>query len=155
MADFSKRIQELKLILPKPPQPVGAYQPVVMAGNIAYLSGQISRTADGKILTGKIGGALTLEQGQEGAKVAVLNVISLIQNLVGPRFERILRIVGYVQCEPSFKDIHLVMNPASELLQAVFGEKGIHARSAVGMASLPLDACVEIEATVQVHSGQS
>lgn len=151
MTDFSKRIQELKLNLPKPPQPVGAYQPVVTAGPVAYLSGQISRTADGKLLTGKVGSRLSLEEGQEAAKAAVLNVISIIQNIIGfNRFDRMLRIVGYVQCDPAFQDIHLVMNPASELLQSVFGGQGIHARSAVGMSSLPLDACVEIEATLQL-----
>jgi len=153
MSSYQETISKLNIQLPKPPKPVGAYRPVVVEDGFAFLSGQISKPADGKLITGKVGKALTLDQGKNAARVAALNVVSIIQSEIGfDRFERILRVVGYVQSDPEFQDIHLVMNGASDLFKEIFGEKGIHARSAVGMASLPLNAAVEIEVTVKVRS---
>lgn len=152
MSDFERRILELQLVLPPAPKPVGAYQPVVIEGGIAFLSGQISKTGDGKILSGKLGKEVSLEAGREAARIAVLNVLSMIKHLIGfNRFKRILRIVGYVQTDPSFFQIPDVVNGASELLIQVFEEKGMHARSAVGVSSLPLNASVEIEATIAIQ----
>ena len=154
MTDYSGKIKSLKLELPLPPKPVGSYRPVIAGGDTAYLSGQISRLADGKILTGKIGKMLTIEDGKTAARAAALNVLSVLQSLVGfEKFERLLRVVGYVQAEPDFYEISQVMNAASDLFIEVFGERGAHARSAVGMASLPLNAAVEIEVTVQLKAG--
>jgi enamine deaminase RidA (YjgF/YER057c/UK114 family) len=148
-----EKIKSLGLVLPPAPKPVGSYQPVVVAGNLAFLSGQIAKTAEGKILAGKVGSDLSLDQGREAARACALNVLSIIKNLVGfERFERMLRVVGYVQAAPDFYEIPQVMNAASDLFVDVFGEKGIHARSAVGMASLPLNTAVEIEVTLEVKA---
>lgn len=151
--DYAQKIKSLNLVLPPPPKPVGSYQPVVTADGMAFLSGQISRASDGRVLAGKVGKELTLEEGRAAALAAVLNGVSVIQNLIGfDRFERMLRLVGYVQVAPDFYEISQVMNAASDLLIAIFGEKGVHARSAVGMAALPLNAAVEIEMTLQIKS---
>lgn len=151
---YEKQLKELGIVLPEPPKPVGAYRPVIISGSTAFLSGQISKSADGRILTGKIGRDLNLEEGKLAAHAAALNVVSLIRNAIGfDRFSRLLRITGFVQCDPSFSDIHLVMNGASDLFEQIFGPNGLHARSAVGMASLPLNAAVELEATVELNSG--
>lgn len=151
--DYERRIQELKLHLPKAPQPAGSYRPVVISGSYAFLSGQISKTADGRVLTGKLGQDLDLEQGKEAAKCAALQVLAVLGDLIGfARFERMIRVVGYVQSSADFYEISQVMNGASDFFLEVFGENGIHARSAVGMASLPLNAAVEIEATIKIKA---
>lgn len=150
--NYEARVKELGIVIPPAPKPAGSYQPVVVSGNLAFLSGQISKTAEGKILAGKIGKDLTPEQGKEAARVAALNVLSVIQHVIGfEKFERILRVVGYVQASPDFHEISNVVNGASDLFLEIFGSNGIHARSAVGMASLPLNAAVELEVTVQVR----
>ncbi len=150
--NYEKKIQELGLAVPPPPPPAGSYQPVVFSGNLAFLSGQISKTGDGRILCGKVGKDLTLEEGKTAARTAALNAVSVLQHFVGfQKFERILRVVGYVQAAPDFYEISAVLNGASDLFLEIFGSQGIHARSAVGMASLPLNAAVEIELTVRVR----
>ena len=152
--DYKRRIQEMKLLLPKAPQPVGSYRPVVISGEYAFLSGQISKTVDGRILGGKLGQDLGLEEGKEAAKCAALNVLGVINDFIGfARFERMVRVVGYVQASADFYEISQVMNGASDFFLEVFGERGIHARSAVGIASLPFNAAVEIEATIQIAKG--
>ena len=149
--DYEDRIQALGLELPPAPKPVGSYRPLLETQRFAFLSGQISKTADGKILAGKVGKDLTLEQGQAAARAAALNVASVIRNLLGfEKFGRFLRVVGYVQTAPDFYEIPQVLNAASDLLVEVFGENGSHARTAVGMASLPLNAAVEIEVTLEL-----
>ncbi len=150
--NIEDKVKELGYSLPPPPKPVGSYHPVVYGGKVAYLSGQIAKQADGKLITGKLGTELTLVQGQDAARAAALNVLSIIHHLIKTeRFERILRMVGYVQTQPDFSDIPQVMNAASDLLISVLGEKGVHARSAVGMSSLPLNSAVEIEATILIR----
>lgn len=151
--DYEQKIKTLKLVLPAAPKPAGSYRPVIAEGGTAYLSGQISRTAEGKVLTGKVGRDLTLEEGRAAARAAALNVIAVIRDLVGfGKFGRMLRITGFVQAAPDFYEISQVMNGASDLFLEVFGEEGVHARSAVAVASLPLNAAVEIEATLQLKS---
>ena len=145
---YEKKLQELGLKLPDPPKPAGSYRPVTIQGSLAFLSGQVSK-GEGKVISGKVGKDLDLAGGQQAARAAALNVISLIRGEIGfDRFARLLRVTGFVQCDPSFSDIHLVMNGASDLFVEVFGANGVHARSAVGMASLPLNAAVELEVTV-------
>ena len=151
--DYEQTIKTLKLVLPPAPKPAGSYRPVVIADRTAYLSGQISKTPDGKIITGKVGKDLTLEEGKAAAKAAAMNVLAVIRDLIGfGKFGRMLRLAGFVQTTPDFYDISQVMNGASDLFLEVFGEEGIHARSAVGMASLPMNAAVEIETTIQLKS---
>ena len=149
MSAYQQKLKELSLVLPPAPKPAGSYRPLVIAERTAYLSGQVSKTADGKILSGRLGQELTLEEGRQAARAAALNVLSVIDAEVGfERVEKFLRVVGYVQCSPSFYEISQVVNGASDLFLEFFGEKGVHARSAVGMASLPLNAAVEIEVTL-------
>ena len=147
--NIEQRLKDLKIDLPACPKPVGSYKPVIVANRTAYLSGQIARRSDGVIIAGKVGADLSLEQGQEAARVAVLNILSITQNLIGfEKMDRFIRLVGYVQAASNFYEISQVMNAASDLMVEIFGEKGIHARTAVGMASLPLNSAVEIEATL-------
>ena len=147
------RIQQMGITLPAAPKPAGAYVPVVVYGNTAYLSGQISRDAQGSLIQGKVGRDLALADGVRAARAAALNAVSLIQAEFGlDRVERILRVVGYVQADPDFIEISQVVNGASELLQQIWGEAGTHARSSVGVASLPLNAAVEVELTIQLKA---
>ena len=151
--NYEQRIKELGLVIPAAAKPVGSYTPVVLSGNLAFLSGQIAKTSDGKILTGKVGKDLTAEQGKEAARVAALNVVSVIQHLIGfSKFERIVKVAGYVQTSPDFYEHSAVVNGASDLFLGIFGASGIHARSSLGMASLPLNSAVEIEVTLQVKA---
>lgn len=151
MNHYEARLKELKLELPEPPKPVGSYTPIVIQGSTAYLSGQVSKSGTARFIQGKVGKDLTLEQAQEAARLAALNVISLIRNNLGfEKFERILRVVGYVNVDPSFGEIPQVVNGASDLFVSLFQEKGVHTRSAVGVANLPMNAAVEIEVTLQV-----
>lgn len=148
---LEEKLQELGLKLPEAPVPVGSYRPVLESGGFAFLSGQISKTADGKLLEGTLGKELQLEDGLKAAEAAALNVVSIAKNLIDlERIEKLVRVVGYVQVTPDFTDIHKVMNGASDLFLKLFEDNGLHARSAVGVASLPLNAAVEVEATFKL-----
>jgi len=150
--NYLEKIKSLNLILPPAPKPAGSYRPAVIAGREAFLSGQISKAADGRIIAGKLGRDLAAEQGKEAARTAALNVLSVIYEYIGfEKFEKMLRVVGYVQAAPDFYDISQVVNGASDLFLEVFGDRGAHARSAVGMSSLPLNAAVELEVTVRIR----
>ena len=141
----------LGLRLPSSSKPVGAYQPAIIAGGFAFLSGQISKNAEGKIITGKVGGDLPLEEGKQAARWASLQALSLIRAEMGlDRVEGLVRLVGYIQSSADFREQSDVMNAASEIFLEVFGEAGRHARTSVGVASLPLNAAVEIELTLKL-----
>jgi enamine deaminase RidA (YjgF/YER057c/UK114 family) len=149
--DIDLKLSELGLTLPPAPKPAGLYRPVVISGTLAFLSGQISRDAEGKVLEGKVGGGLSLAQGQEAAKIAALNLLSIMENVIGfAKIARIVKMTGFVQAAPDFYEVPAVMNKASELFAEVMGEPGAHARSAVGVASLPLNAAVEIELILEL-----
>ena len=146
-----EKIQELGLSLPPSPKPVGLYQPFVVSGKLAFLSGQISKDAEGKILTGKVGKDISLAEGQAAARLAALNALSIMKHLIGfEKIRRVVKMTGFVQTAPDFYEIPAVVNGASELLAEVMGEQGKHARSAVGMASLPMNAAVEIELVLEL-----
>ncbi|MDD5225982.1 MAG: RidA family protein [Candidatus Omnitrophica bacterium] len=116
-----------------------------------FLERQISKDAEGKILTGKVGKDLSLEQGQKAARLAALSALSIMKHLIGfEKIRRVVKMTGFVQTAPDFYEIPAVVNGASELLVEVLGEQGTHARSAVGMASLPLNAAVEIELILEL-----
>lgn len=152
-AEFEKKINELGLIIPPPARPAGIYQPVVCAGNLAFLSGQLGRV-DGVLITGKVGKDLNLQQAQSAAKGAGLHVLSLIQHQIGfGKFQRIVKLSGFVQADPVFTDISAVINGASEVLAQGLGDSGAHARTAVGVASLPQNAAVEIDVIVEIKAG--
>lgn len=151
MANFEQKIQELGLTLPPVAAPAGAYLPAIISGNLVFTAGQIP-LVDGKLMaTGKIGAELTAEQGKEIAQRCALNAVAAVKSVIGDldRITRIVKVVGFVASTPDFTAQPTVINGASEFLQEVFGEIGKHARSAVGVAALPLDAPVEVELIVE------
>lgn len=144
-------LDRLNLKLPPPAKPVGVYRPFTMSEGVVYLSGQISRDAEGRILTGQVGRELTVEEGKRAARLAALQAVSLIQAEWGlGRIGQIFRVAGFVQSADHFYGQSDVMNAASELFGQIFGEAGRHARTSVGVPSLPLNAAVEIELTVKL-----
>ena len=146
-----EKITQLGLSLPPAPKPVGLYKPLVVSGKLAFLSGQISKDADGKLLTGKVGTDLSLAEGQQAARLAALGTLSVMKHLIGfEKISRVVKMTGFVQSAADFYEIPAVVNGASELLAEVLGDKGTHARSAVGMASLPMNAAVEIELILEL-----
>jgi len=149
---FEQRLKELTLELPAPPKPLANYVPVVRVGDLLFLSGVLPSRDGQLIMTGKLGQGLTIEQGVEAARVALLNGLSIIRNVTGSldRVKQIVKMVGYVASGPGFSDQPQILNGASDLLISVFGEAGRHARVAVGAAELPRHAPVEIELIVQV-----
>lgn len=149
--DIEAHFNKPGLLLPPAPKPVGLYQPVVISGKFAFLSGQISKDAEGKVLAGKVGKDLSLAEGQAAARLAALNALSIMKHLIGfEKIGRIVKMTGFVQTAPDFYEIPAVLNKASELFVEVLGDPGAHARSAVGMASLPLNAAVEIELILEL-----
>jgi enamine deaminase RidA (YjgF/YER057c/UK114 family) len=153
MSTPREKLAELGLELPKVTPPLAAYVPAVRSGNIVYVSGQVPM-AEGKLLaTGKVGGEVSAEQGKELAERCALNGLAAVDALVGlQHVVRVVKVVGFVASAPGFTGQPGVINGASELLGAVFGEAGRHARSAVGVAELPLDAPVEVELIVEVNT---
>lgn len=151
MSSHSGRLAELGLTLPAVVPPVAAYIPAVRTGNLVFTSGQLPMV-DGKMAyTGLVGGPVTVEQAKEQARVCALNALAAIDALVGiDNIVRVVKVTGFVASAPGFTSQPAVVNGASELLGQVLGDAGIHARSAVGMAVLPLDAPVEVELIVEV-----
>jgi enamine deaminase RidA (YjgF/YER057c/UK114 family) len=147
------RLTAMGITLPTAPAAVGAYVPFTRAGNLLFISGQLP-LQDGKLaLTGLLGADLTIDQGQEAARIAATNALAQMKAAAGDldHVAQVLRLVGYVACAPGFADAHKVLNGASDLIAAVLGDAGRHARSAVGAAILPLNAPVEIELTVELR----
>lgn len=148
------RLTELGLTLPAPAAPVASYVPAVEAGGMLYISGQLP-FLDGVLMTGKLGDAHSVENGQAAAKACALMLIAQIKKALGSldRVERIVKLVVFCASTPDFTDQPKVANGASDLMEAVFGDAGKHARSAVSVPVLPLDAMVEIDAVVMVRAG--
>lgn len=147
-----QKLESLGLTLPPPPQPLAAYRPVRKVGNTLYLSGQIPRNPDGSFIVGRLGRDASVEQGYDAARNVGLQLLSVVQSVVGDLscVEAVAKLSGMVNAEPEFTDHARVIDGCSELLGEVLGEAGSHARSAVGMGSLPLGVMVEIEAIVIV-----
>ncbi|MFF2504048.1 RidA family protein [Streptomyces sp. NPDC058067] len=149
------RLAELGLTLPEVVPPLAAYQPAVQSGAYVYTAGQLPMV-DGKLsLTGKVGAEVTAEQAKELARICALNALAAVKSVVGDldRVARVVKVVGFVASATDFTGQPGVVNGASELFAEVLGEKGVHARSAVGVAVLPLDAPVEVEVQVELVSG--
>jgi len=146
------RLASLGLSLPEIPRPVGTYVPFKLSGNILYLSGQGPRRADGSFVTGKVGRDVTTEEAYEAAKLVGLGLLAAAKAAAGDlsRVE-VLKVLGMVNAVPEFSDQPKVINGCSDLFVAVLGERGRHARSAVGMGSLPMNIAVEVEAVMQIH----
>lgn len=146
-----QKLQELGLELPAVATPAGAYVPAVISGNLVFTAGQIP-LVDGKLMaTGKVGAEITPEFAKEIAQRCALNAIAAVKDVLGDlsRVKRVVKVVGFVSSVPEFTGQPGVINGASELLGAVFGDAGLHARSAVGVSVLPLDAPVEVELIVE------
>jgi enamine deaminase RidA (YjgF/YER057c/UK114 family) len=154
MTDIASRLAELGLELPEPAAPVAAYVPAVLAGDLLYISGQVSFEG-GELLTGRLGEDRDLAFGQRAARACGLMLLAQMKKALGSldRVERVVKLGVFVNSAGGFTDQPKVANGASELMEQVFGEAGRHARSAVGVPVLPLGACVEIDAIVQVKAG--
>jgi len=149
---YSDALARLGLALPQVSSPAGAYTPTVVTGNLLFIAGQISRIP-GNACDGRLGADLTVEQGQDAARLCALNLVAHVAAAVGgdlDRVRRCVRVGGFVNAVPEFRDHALVMNGASELLLALFGERGRHVRTAVGVASLPRGAAVEADAIFEI-----
>jgi enamine deaminase RidA (YjgF/YER057c/UK114 family) len=147
MSALDDRLAELGLVIPESAKPLAAYIPAVVTGNLVYTSGQLP-VVDGALpATGKVGAAVTPEEAKALARNCLLNGLAAARSAIGSldRITRVVKVVGFVASDPSFTGQPGVINGASELLGEIFGEPGQHARSAVGVAVLPLDAPVEIE----------
>jgi enamine deaminase RidA (YjgF/YER057c/UK114 family) len=148
------RIQELHLTLPNPPKPVAKYKPAVREGNVLYVSGHGPLKPDGKLIEGRVGKDLTLEQGKDAARVTGLAILATVRNTLGSldKVKRLIKTLGMVNATPEFRDHPQVINGFSELMAEVFGEDaGVGARSAVGMGSLPGNIPVEVECIFEVE----
>jgi enamine deaminase RidA (YjgF/YER057c/UK114 family) len=154
MGEIDKRLQELGLTIPEPAAPVANYVGWVRTGNLVFTSGQVP-LKDGKFhFQGKVGGEISVEQAQQAARMCAINVISQIKGAVDgnlDRVKRVVKLVGFVNAVPEFTDHPKVVNGASDLMVEVFGDKGKHARSAVGSGSLPLNVSVEVESVFEVE----
>jgi enamine deaminase RidA (YjgF/YER057c/UK114 family) len=151
-ATVHARLAELGLALPEAAAPVAAYVPTVEAGGLLHISGQLP-FADGAVMTGRLGADRALEYGQAAAQACALMLAAQIDKALGgfDRMSRIVKLGVFVNSTPDFTDQPLVANGASQLMEQLFGEAGRHARSAVGVAALPRDAAVEIDAIVAIN----
>jgi enamine deaminase RidA (YjgF/YER057c/UK114 family) len=152
MSAIDSRLAELGITLPDSPAPLANYVPFVVAGNLVHVSGQISRDGSG-LLTGKLGDGWTAEQGAAAARTCALALIAQVKAACGGDLDRLLRVVklsGFVNSAPGFTDQPAVVNGASDLMVEIFGDRGRHARSAIGVASLPFGVAVEVEGVFEI-----
>ena len=153
MGKIESRISELKLSIPEAPKPVAAYIPAKQTENLVFTSGQLPIVSGELFSKGLLGQDIEIEEAFKAARICTLNALAAIKSVIGDldRIKQIVRVVGYVASVPTFTQQPAVVNGASELLLEIFGENGKHARSAIGVASLPLNASVEIELTVELE----
>ncbi|WP_127089453.1 RidA family protein [Aquabacter cavernae] len=149
---IDQKLADLGIALPSPKPPVANYVPVVRTGNLLFISGQVSLDSAGTVTTGKLGAGLSIEDGRAAARLCAINVIAQIKAATGDleKVVRVVKVVGFVNSSLDFTDQPAVINGCSDLLVEVFADKGRHARSAVGVASLPFNAAVEVEAIVEI-----
>ena len=150
---FEHNIEKLGLKLPTPAKPAGSYKPCVIADNLAYISGQGPLMEDGTFAQGVVGKDLDLETAQNHAQKCGLAILAALKNEIGDlnKVTQLIKLTGFVNCTIDFTQQPLVINGCSDLMKNVFGEKGVHARAAVGVNSLPLGFSVEIEAIFQIQ----
>lgn len=151
--DYDKKLKELGIELIPATKPIANYVKAVRTGNLLFLAGHGPSLTDGTVMTGKLGQNYTVEQGYQAARQTAISLISTLKNELGDlnKVKRIVKVLGMVNCTPEFTDQPKVMNGCSDLLVQVFGEKGKHARSAVGMNALPLGMAVEVEIIVEIE----
>ena len=153
MNSITKKLDELSIVLPEAPSPVGAYVAFKKTNGLLFISGQLPISTDGKIVKGKIGKDLTLEDGQKASRLCVINILAQAKKALDGDLNKVkncIKITGFVNSTNDFEDQPKVINPASEILSTVFGDKGKHARAAISTNSLPLGAAVEIDAIFEI-----
>ena len=149
---IENRLESLGIQLPDAPAPAANYIPYLIEGGILFISGQISKAGDGNLITGKLGADLDIEAGQEAAKVCAINILAQAKAALGDleRIKNMIKLGGFVNATPEFSDHPQVINGASNFLAEVLGEKGQHTRFAVGVAGLPFNVAVEIDAHIAI-----
>jgi len=153
LASIAKKLEDLKIVLPEAPAPVGSYVAAKKVNGFIYISGQLPIDTDGKMTKGKVGKDLDLEQAQKASRLCVINILSQLKKAVNGDLDKVkncVKITGFVNSTDDFIDQPKVINPASEILSGVFGDSGKHARAAVSTNSLPLGAAVEIDAIFEI-----
>jgi enamine deaminase RidA (YjgF/YER057c/UK114 family) len=147
---IEEKLSSLGITLPILPDPVGSYIPVVISGNLAFVSGQIPVEGNYVKFRGKV---VSIETGQQAARLCTINGLGQLKSSLGSldKIKRVIKLTGFVNCDPSFANHPKVINGASDLLVQLFGENGKHARVAVGVSSLPLDSAVEIELIIELN----
>ena len=148
---IDEKLASLGIVLPNPPKPAGSYVPIVISGKLVFVSGQIP-IKDGKVVyLGKVPKDISIEDAQKAAKLCIINALAQIKNELGSldKISRIVRVSGFVNSTSEFTEQPKVINAASDLLFEIFGIKGQHSRIAIGVASLPLNSCVEIDAIAE------
>ena len=153
MSKVEEKLKEMGYSLPPPPPPGGNYIPAYQTGSLVFLAGVVPRQADGSYITGKLGRDLTVEEGYEAARLCALNCLANLKTAIGDldRVVHFVKVLGMVNSDPEFDSPPAVINGFSDLMVDAFGDRGRHARSAVGMATLPGGAAVEVEAIVEVE----
>ena len=147
-----KRLAELGIVLPPLPQPMANYVPFTISGNLLFISGQGPRTVDQRFMTGKVGREITLDEAYAHARLVGINILSVVQHAQNglSTVRRVLKLTGFVNASDDFREHPKVINGCSDLLVEVFGDAGKHARSAIGVSSLPGNITVEVEAIFEV-----
>ena len=149
---IAERLEELKIVLPEAAAPVASYKPLVVHGGVAYVSGQLPFIA-GEVVTGKLGAEVDLEKGREAARACGLMILAQLNEAdLLEKVERVVKLGGFVASVPEFTQQPQVVNGASDLMYEVFGDYGRHARAAVGVPVLPLDAAVEVDAIIALKA---
>ena len=150
---ISDNLKKLNIEIPNAPNPVGSYVAYKKIGNLLFISGQLPITSDGKMIRGKVGNELTLEDAQKASRLCVINILAQLKKAVNGNLDKVkncVKITGFVNSTDEFKDQPKILNSASEILSNVFGDNGKHARVAVSVNSLPLEAAVEIDAIFEI-----
>ncbi len=152
--NIETKLEEMGIVLPAAGKPVANYVPSVRSGNLVFLSGHGPFNENGTLITGKVGADLTLDQGYKAARRVAIGLLGSLKAEIGDldKVKRVVKLLGMVNCPSDFTDQPKVINGASDLIVEVFGDKGKHARSAVGMNALPMDISVEIEMIVEVEN---
>jgi enamine deaminase RidA (YjgF/YER057c/UK114 family) len=152
MGRIEAKLAELGIELPQPMAPIATYVPFAITGNLVVISGQLPAAGGQTAVTGKLGRWLTVEQGSRAARLSFINVLAQLKAACGEldRVRRVVRLGGFIACDAGFTEHAKVMNGASDLAVAVFGEAGRHARTTIGVPSLPLDAAVEVEGMFEI-----
>jgi enamine deaminase RidA (YjgF/YER057c/UK114 family) len=151
--DIEQKLKEQGISLPVAAKPVATYVNAVRVGNLIFLAGKGPLKTDGTYITGKVGKDLSIQEGYDAARLTGINALAALKAEIGDlnKVKRIVKVLGMVNCESNFMDHPKVINGFSDLMVALFGDKGKHARSAVGMGSLPMNTCVEVEMIVEVE----